>query len=127
MLSGIIQWLFLILCFAHCEEVGDWRHGQIHLRQIRGNVQTHKYSTFHLIISTPESTSYDSRVLSSHAEVASNIHQILWFYRGMSQKMDLFYKQIHLLGEIMVLRKKIKSQSATRVKPFKIIINLCIS
>lgn len=74
-LSSMIQWLCFYF-FARCGEAADWRQGQRNLRRIRGNVQTQKYSTFHLIISTPESTSDDSRVLSSHAEVASNIHQI---------------------------------------------------
>lgn len=39
-------------------------------------------------------------------------------YWGMIQKMDLLYKQIHLLEE---------SRSETRVKPFKMIIDSCVS
>ncbi len=83
MLSGVTQWLFFLFYFLHI--VRKWvtgEQGQRHLKWIRGNVQTQKYSAFHLIISTPESTSYDSWVLSSHAEVASNIHQILVFTEG---------------------------------------------
>ncbi len=75
-LSGIIRWLFFIYIFCTLWGSGWLETRTDTLRQIWGNVQTHKYSAFHLIISTPESTSYDSRVLSSHAEVASNIHQI---------------------------------------------------
>lgn len=84
-LSGVILWLFF--CMSCGNGWLETEQGQRNLRRIRGNIQTQKYSRFLLIISTPESTSDDSRVLSSHAEVASNIHQLSlvftegWFKR----------------------------------------------
>lgn len=63
LLSGVILWLFFYFFCTWCRS--GWletEQGQRNLRRIWGNVQTQKYSRFQLIISTPESTSDDSRV-----------------------------------------------------------------
>lgn len=119
LLSGVILWLFFYF-FARGAEVGDWRQNKgreiwgefeetSKLRNIADSNWSFQHLRAHLMILEFE---FPRR---GRIKYSSAFFGLYW---GMIQKMDLLYKQIHLLEE---------SWSETRVKPFKMIIDSCVS